>query len=220
MVKMRKSSFLIVALSLLLIASLAAVSGLAYLKAPEAGPGEVGIVQINGSPGVEIWIENQSAGVIPSSGVLVIPDVRGGTRQVKVLRGAGIPQEQYEVEVFVNGTAVLEISPKSIYGSLEVTSTPPNVKMYLDTTYAGVTPYSHDRVIASGHKVILQMDGYQEWTEDVVIRPGEKTTVSAVMERGIPETGEPASSTPGFTMILALLACAIVIACLPGKKSR
>ncbi len=217
--KLQKFGFSYVMISILLIASVSAVSGLAYLKAPEAGPGEVGIVQINGSSGVEIWIENQSAGLIPSSGVLVIPAVRGGTRQVQVLRGDGIPQEQYEVEVFVNETAVLEISPESIYGSLEITSNPPNVKMYLDTTYAGVTPYSHDRVIASGHKVILQMDGYQEWTGDVVIRPGEKTTVSAVLEREIPQTGEPASSTPGFTMVLAILACAVVIACLPGKKN-
>lgn len=181
------------------------ISGLVIYKAPESAPHETGTIQVNGPSGVHILIDNIPEGLIPESGTITIPNVRGGSRQLVAIRD-GHPDESYPVEVFVNQTEYVNISLESNYGELEITSQPPNVIVNLDTSYMGVTPINSTTVLVGGHKVIIHQDGYQDWSQDVVIKSGEKTTVFAVLTRNETPSAKAPSGIPGFSSLLALLA--------------
>jgi len=196
---------LIIGILFLILTMTQPIYGLVLEKAPETTSDQVGTIQINGPPGVAIQIDNSPKNVIPETGTLMIPDVRGGSRQVQILR-TGHPNESWTVEVFVNKTEIVNISNESLYGILEVTANPANVIAYLDTSYFGVTPISSDKVLVGGHKISIHQEGFQDWAQDVVIKSGEKTSVNAELVKLEPTATPTKSGIPGFTAIIALSA--------------
>jgi|GEM_PF-6019528 len=193
------------------------ISGQAIQKAPELEPGHDGAIEINGPPGVEIFIDNTSKGLMPQSGTLSIPGVRGGTRLVQVIR-EGHPNESLLAQIFENKTEVVNISSESLYGSLEVTANPANVIAYLDTSYFGVTPISSDKVLVGGHKISIHQEGFHDWSQDVMIKSDEKTSVSAELEKLEPTPIPTKPGLPGFTAILALSALLVIGILVRRKK--
>ena len=180
----------------------------------------VGVIQVNGSPGIQMMVDNISKGLIPASGTLIIPNVSTGTRHLTAMKGEGIPPENYVLNVFLNETAFLEIDSQTLYGNMEITSNPPNVLVYLDSNYVGITPYTSPYLVAGDHNVILQMKNFQEWSEDVIITPGEISLVSADLIPMKPTNQPVESSIPGFTSIMALFALVSVIICIECKKQK
>nr|WP_319539618.1 PEGA domain-containing protein [uncultured Methanospirillum sp.] len=193
------------------------IYGLVLEKAPETTSDQVGTIQINGPSGVAILIDNVPKGLIPESGTLMIPDVRGGSRQLLMLRDEH-PNESWNVEVFVNKTEVVNISSESLYGTLEVTANPANVIAYLDTSYFGVTPISSDKVLVGGHKIRIHQEGFQDWSQDLMITSGVKTSVNADLVKLEPTTTPTKAGIPGFTAILALLALMMIGILVKRKK--
>jgi hypothetical protein len=202
---MKRKIWSVVLLILFLSSSTQVISGYVIQKAPEGGADEVGTVQVQGNPGVQIKIDNTMKGIIPESGVLIIQNVREGSRQLQAVK-VGHPIETYPIEVFINQTAIVEISPESRYGDLMVTSTPPGIKVYLDMHYKGITPCNLTNLFVGGYKLSLQLEGYQDWEQDIMIKPGEKKTISAVLIPNEHSTSTTSSKTPGFSSSLAGIA--------------
>lgn len=199
-----KKVFLLIFI-VILVTSIQPISGLVTYKAPETVPNEVGTIQVNGPSGVQIQIDNIPKGTIPESGTIIIPNIRGGSRQLQILRN-GHPNESQTVEVFANQTECVNISQESLYGELMITSQPPNVITYLDTSYMGVSPINSTKVLIGGHKISIHQDGFQDWSQDVVIKSGKKTVVSAELIKTEPTPTQSKSSTPGFSAVIGLIA--------------
>lgn len=62
-------------------------------------------------------------------------------------------------------------------GSIEITSSPSGAKIYLDSTYEGITPSTLDDVSLGSHKIVISKTGYEEWSGLVTIKAGITVTV-------------------------------------------
>jgi hypothetical protein len=63
--------------------------------------------------------------------------------------------------------------------TIEITSSPSGAKVYLDSTYKGITPSTLDDVSLGSHKIVISKTGYEEWSRWVTIKAGITVTVDA-----------------------------------------
>ena len=95
-------------------------------------------------------------------------------------------------------------------GSMNVTSSPLNVKVYLDSRYIGDTPSVFPEIDAGTHMVEFQKESYESASKNVTILGGKTTNVMVVLKYIAPVTSEDTSSSGLFwpVLIIALIAIA------------
>jgi hypothetical protein len=95
-------------------------------------------------------------------------------------------------------------------GSMNVTSSPLNVKVYLDSRYIGDTPSVFPEIDAGTHMVEFQKESYESASKNVTILGGKTTNVMVVLKYIAPVTSEETSSSGLFwpVLIIALIAIA------------
>lgn len=113
----------------------------------------------------------------------------------------------------VTGTAVPGATiVQSVTGSMNVTSSPPGVKVYLGSGYIGDAPALFMGIVPGTHMVEFRKDGYESVSKNVTINP-QKTTNVMVVLRYIPQaaTEEPSAFPwlPVLVVIVFLVAIAI-----------
>lgn len=67
-------------------------------------------------------------------------------------------------------------------GSIEVTSSPSSAKVYLDSTYVGITPHTEGNVSLGSHEILVSKSGYENWSERVTVKNGITTSVNADLD--------------------------------------
>lgn len=177
-----------------------------------------GTVHIDGDPvGMEIALDGKTAGQVDESGVLIIDSVPVGehtltasspdfiTKEVLVNVPDGLP-----AEVRVN----LE---KETQGTLIIESTPPNVQVFVDDLYKGITPVTM-QVLTGSHDILLTLTGYEDWRSTVNVTADRPAEVSGTLVR------IPASPTPtpqgGHGMIFIIVIsgiCCLIASQLQGR---
>jgi hypothetical protein len=81
-------------------------------------------------------------------------------------------------------------------GSIEITSSPSGAKIYLDSVYVGITPYTIDDVSPGYHMVLISKSGYGDWSERVIVKSGTTIQVNTDLDaaRTAAATSQPAGS--------------------------
>jgi predicted nucleic acid-binding Zn-ribbon protein len=74
----------------------------------------------------------------------------------------------------------LNITVKNPDGKITISSEPSGALLYLDGIYIGTTPLSLDVPVGT-HTLNTSKDGYEEWTQNIVVNPGEVKNVSATL---------------------------------------
>ena len=87
-------------------------------------------------------------------------------------------------------------APTPLYGSLNISSTPSDAKIYIDGKHVGETPIYIGRQIVGDYSVKVEVDGYESQTKKVSVTEGEETAVSFMLQK----TARTASSTPSSTV--------------------
>ena len=67
-------------------------------------------------------------------------------------------------------------------GSIEVASSPSGAKIYLDSVYVGITPYTVDDVSPGYHTVLISKTGYGDWSERVNVKTGKTLILNADLD--------------------------------------
>jgi hypothetical protein len=67
-------------------------------------------------------------------------------------------------------------------GSIEITSSPSGAKIYLDSVYVGITPYTVDDVSPGYHMVLISKTGYGDWSERVIVKSGTTIQVNTDLD--------------------------------------
>jgi hypothetical protein len=96
-------------------------------------------------------------------------------------------------------------------GSMNVTSSPLNVKVYLDSNYIGEAPSLFPGIGAGTHTVEFRKEGFESTSKDVTILEGKTTNVMVVLKYIPPVTPAETSSSSGLfwpVLIIALIAIA------------
>ena len=200
-----------------LIFPVAAIVAPEVVSAPDQA---TGTLHIDGSPvGMEIMLDGRVAGQVADSGVLVIDNIPVGLHDVM----ASFPgYESQEVQVNVPGGLAAEVRidlATQATGSIDISSTPTNVQIFVDDLYKGITPAVIE-VPAGSYIVLLRLSGYQDWSAQVDVNGGETTVLSGTL---LPTSGGPvptASSGPSFMMTLIIIVSGCIFAALCCQKGR
>ena len=82
--------------------------------------------------------------------------------------------------------------PTPAFGSVAVSSEPSGADVYLDNTIRGITPMTITGVQNGRHTVRLRLDGYEDYTQEVVVT-ADTPQVNAVLAG---RSGTPATTSP------------------------
>lgn len=101
--------------------------------------------------------------------------------------------------------------PPAAKGSMNVTSSPLNVQVYLDSGYIGEAPAVFPEIASGTHTIDFRKDGYESVSKNVTIIEGKTTNVMVVLKFIPPATTDTSSLLPAFVwavVIIALIALA------------
>ena len=144
---------------------------------PEEGKeGETGSIELFGSPGAMISIDNRSFGTIPSTGTAFIPDIRAGLRSVKVLMDGFEPEFQ-NIAVFINETSSVTTGPFIKYGGIEINSIPEGAEVYLNGERFGNTPVKANKMNVGNYSINLKMIGHYPWDKKTSVNWKDRKSV-------------------------------------------
>ena len=171
---------------------------------PEEGKeGETGSIELFGSPGAMISIDNRSFGTIPSTGTVFIPDIRAGLRSVEVSM-EGFEPEFQNIAVFLNETSSVTTSPFIRSGGIEITSIPEGAEIYLNGVRFGNTPIKANKMNVGNYSISMKMIGYYPWDKQVAVNWNDNTVIEAKLISMKPQPTDRVE-TPGFTVILVII---------------
>ena len=180
-----------------------------------------GSLHVDGNPvGMEITIDGRVAGQVGESGVLVIDSVPVGEHTLT----ASHP-DYFTKELVVNvpdglPAEVRVTLEKESQGTLIIESTPPNVQVYVDDLYKGVTPVTLEAEIGS-HDVLLRLAGYKDWRTEVTVSAETPAQVSGSLEPVAASPVPTPKAGPGlFSSLLITGICCIIACCMQQGRGR
>jgi len=169
-----------------------------------------GSIYVSSSPGgASVTLDGSPVGQTPVSGSLKLNAVAAGDHTV-ALELAGY--ERYSTRTSVSPNTVSEVSAAltptgtpSGNGALSLTSSPAGANVYVDNSFIGVAPLTANDIAAGNHLITFKMDGYQDYSTNVLVTAGTTGTVSA----GLLPVATPTRKSPVFP-ITALAALGII----------
>jgi hypothetical protein len=125
----------------------------------------------------EIWVNNDKKGVRSWTGSL-----GKGTYKIECKQeGHETSMISQEITAEMNGQTITLPSPRPIYGSLNVESTPIGATIYIDGKEIGKTPRYIDEVLIGQRALRLVKEGYEEYFETVSVAKGDRKQVKATL---------------------------------------
>lgn len=122
------------------------------------------------------------------------------------------PSRTLQTPVLSDVTAIRTLTPApAAKGSMNVTSSPLNVKVYLDSGYIGEAPAVFPEISPGTHTVDFRKDGYESFSKNVTIIEGKTTNVMVVLKFIPPASTDTSSSYPAFVwtvVVITLIALA------------
>lgn len=172
---------------------------------------KAGSLHVDGKPvGMEIAIDGVIAGQVDDSGVLVIDNIPVGEHVLTATHPDYILKEML-VNVPDGFFAQVRVElDEKVYGTLTALSTPPNVQLYVDDLYKGITPATLDLPTGS-HQVLFRLAGYRDVTMPVMVTADKPAEITGIMEPIAPSTKTTPGSGPGILVTLLVTGvCCIV----------
>jgi hypothetical protein len=97
-------------------------------------------------------------------------------------------------------------------GALNISSSPENVHVYIDSTYVGDTPGTFSQISPGQHVLMLEADGYVTLTTNVTVNAGETTPLIEDLDIVLTPTKKAAAPDAGTVIaVLALALCGMVV---------
>ena len=137
-------------------------------------------VQLSAENRAEIWVDGKSVGRGKWAGRLQsgehIAEVRLANHRTSIIT--------LQITAGESQTIQLE-TPKPIYGSINITSSPAMAEVSLDGTVIGRTPILYDEVIIGRHMLRITKSGYADYSDDIVVEEGKTTNIEASLLSGL-----------------------------------
>ncbi|GEM_PF-1495460 len=87
--------------------------------------------------------------------------------------------------------------------TLSVTSNPPGSAVFIDNVMKGISPLTLTDIAVGNHKITISLDGYEEYTRNIVVEPAIPLTIAAVLTPSLPKPTplSPPNGSIGITTI-------------------
>jgi hypothetical protein len=95
-------------------------------------------------------------------------------------------------------------------GSMNVTSSPTNVMVYLDSTFIGEAPSIFPDIASGIHTAEFRKDGFETVSKNVTILSGKTTNVMVVLKYIPPAASEETSSFPWLPLLVVILGLIVI----------
>jgi len=200
----RKKKCLLVIVALFTILFSSPVSGIVAPDTGEVPFQATGTLHVDGNPpGMEIILNGRVAGQVPESGVLVIEQVPVGEHRI-IGTAPGFSEQEAYVRVPDGMPVQVRMTLEQMNtGTLDITSVPDNVQVYINNVYRGVTPVLLTDVNQGQNEVTLRLSGYQDWSAWVEVG-GEAVSVSGELTSLSAGSTTPAGGPSGIATILLI----------------
>ena len=109
----------------------------------------------------------------------------------------------------ISGAAITPEIPVTT-GSMNVTTSPTNVKVYLDSTFIGEAPSIFPDIAPGIHRLDFGKDGFEPVSKNVTILSGKTTNVMVVLKYIPPATTEETSSSSWLPLIMVILGLVVI----------
>nr|WP_320162481.1 PEGA domain-containing protein [uncultured Methanoregula sp.] len=180
-------------------------------------PAVYGSVAITSMPGATVYMDSNTQGKIPSSGVLTLNNIPNGNHLFK-LTASGYNDWMNTVYVVPNTvtsfTAALTpigINPTPVpaTGGLNIVSTPTGADVLVDNIFKGYTPAVLDGITPGQHQVLLRYTGYMDYSTTVTVNSGQTTPLAISLQAAPSPTPQ---SAPSIAILIGGLAGIIALA--------
>ena len=198
------------------------ISPVLVKEPPEVKTGSISVS--SNPPGASVSLNNDFQGITPQTGYLDLTDLTPGVYTILLKE----PQhEDYSSSITVtagqttpvNVELKAPVTPAAINGTLSVSSSPSGAQVFLDNRLVGVTPVSISTVVPGQYGLLLKMNGYTDYMNQVQIAAGMSTSASINLTPLPPvsQTGTPVTtSSPVPTQTRSSLPVLLVPAGLLG----
>ena len=148
-----------------------------------------------------------SADFSPKVTTVTFPD--GYSRQLT--SSSVLPSLDHTVIDPAKASAVPTVNTSAL-GALNISSSPENVHVYIDTNYVGDTPGIFSQISPGQHEIMLEADGYVTLTTNVTVNAGETTPLIEDLDIvPTPTTKANAPDAGTVIVVLALALCGVAV---------
>jgi len=138
-----------------------------------------GSLQVSSEPlGASVWLNGRESGVTPVN-LDTLPE---GNYNIRL---AMKNFKEWSQRVSISSGQVSDVKAKLevVQGQILVESQPTGAKVFVGPSLMGQTPMLLDNVNPGTVGIAMRLDGYANFSTDVVVQPGERAKISAVLKR-------------------------------------
>ena len=159
----------------------ASVPGCPPVNAPVDAGGAAATLTVRGDPSSSIEVDGRVIGVVPASGVVVVPDVGPGERVVVARREGYFPTTSV-VEVAGDRAVVVDVTAEGMPGRLTASTDVAGALLRIGNTEERSLPVTDLEIPPGSHDLVVSREGYRPVTDRLDIRPGQLVSLEFVLE--------------------------------------
>jgi len=164
------------------------------------------LIQINPPEEAQIYIDGkQLKGRSKKTGEFFSSSLSMGAHKI-VIKKNGYERWEGIASIGFGEKATVVANLVPIYGSLKVNSEPSNAHVYLDGKHIGETPFTSEKILATSHRIEIEIEGYKKWNKAISVNRNETVDLAMIYLKNLIGTwrgkiGEEAYLyKPDFTM--------------------
>jgi hypothetical protein len=150
-----------------------------------------GSIRVTSDPsGASVLMDGKKIGVTP----LDLADIGPGQKKITVEQNGSKPVTQ-TASVKSGQQTQLDVRLEAMTCVIKITSDPSNADVYVDDQKSGTTPVELKNISAGSHKIVINKDGYLNFTQTITVEPQKPSRVHAVLIQSSKSTSsQPAQS--------------------------
>ncbi len=134
----------------------------------------------------EVYLRGKFIGITP---LFLGEELEPDEYEIRI-RKDGYETDSRIVPISGGERAELKFELKPLYGSLSITSDPPEADVYLNRRYMGITPLEIEELKAGDYEVQVMKSGYEDQVKTASIEAGERGELNFKLEEAIPGFSE------------------------------
>lgn len=140
-----------------------------------------GSLMVTSNPSVaDVYVNGVLKGKTPYS----LSKITEG-RHTILIKKDGYEDHTESVNIAVGKISTVSPTLKKKSGSLSITSSPTGAVVYFNGNYQGKTPLSISNIQPGTHRVLVTMEGYNDYSTTITLRQGDSRSISATLHQNL-----------------------------------
>ncbi|MBQ0056498.1 MAG: SUMF1/EgtB/PvdO family nonheme iron enzyme [Bacteroidales bacterium] len=148
-------------------------------------------ITVNVGLNADIWIDGERRGSGTWTG-----NLGAGEHRFEARKDGHISSSRQQTVNVADGPQTFTLTdPTPIYGRLMVNTLPDYADIFIDGENVGQTPKALNKVVVGTRKVTIRKEGYEDYTQDIVVSEGQTASVDGQMTKRVAPAAVTASQS-------------------------